>query len=83
MTLRATYRAETDTEEHMSSRQSYRARQYHRLAKSFETVAEATERARKTPPKAKETTCSSNRQNHWGPRSATDRQAQSLGLMVQ
>ena len=37
-----------------SSRQSYRARQYHRLAHSFETTAEATERARTTPPKVKE-----------------------------
>ena len=45
---------ENDTHEHLSSRQSYRARQYHRLAHSFETTAEATERARTTPPKVKE-----------------------------
>ena len=43
-----------DTEEHLSSRQSYRARQHHRLAQSFETIAQATERARTTPPKVKE-----------------------------
>ena len=39
---------ENDTDEHLSSRQSYRARQYHRLAHSFETTAEATERASKS-----------------------------------
>jgi len=45
---------ENDTEEHLSSRQSYRARQQHRLAQSFETMTEATERASKTPPKVRE-----------------------------
>ena len=45
---------ENDTEEHLSSRQSYRARQEHRLAQSFETMTEATERARTTPPKVRE-----------------------------
>ena len=45
---------ENDAREHLSSRQSYRSRQYHRLAQSFETIAEATERARTTPPKIKE-----------------------------
>ena len=34
-----------DAQEHLSSRQSYRSRQYHRLAQSFETIEEATERA--------------------------------------
>ena len=45
---------ENDIEEHLSSRQSYRARQQHRLAQSFETMTEATERARTTPPKVSE-----------------------------
>ena len=45
---------ENDTEEHLSSRQSLKARQYHRLAKSFETIAEATERARTPPTKTRE-----------------------------
>ena len=45
---------ENDTEEHLSSRQSYRARQEHRLAQSFETMTKATERARTTPPKVRE-----------------------------
>lgn len=45
---------ENDTEEHLSSRQSFRARQHHRLAQSFETVEQAAERARTTPPKIKE-----------------------------
>ena len=45
---------ENDTEEHLSSRQSYRARQQHRLAQSFETMTEATERARTTLPKVRE-----------------------------
>ena len=45
---------ENDTEEHLSSRQSYKARQHHRLAQSFETIAEASERAKTTPPKVKE-----------------------------
>ena len=45
---------ENDTEEHLSSRQSYRARQQHRLAQSFETMTETTKRARTTPPKVRE-----------------------------
>ena len=45
---------ENDAQEHLSSRQSYRSRQYHRLSQSFETIPEATERARTTPPKIKE-----------------------------
>ena len=46
--------SENDTEEYLSSRQSFRARQHHRLAQSFERTAEATERARTTPPKTKD-----------------------------
>ena len=45
---------ENDTDLHLSSRQSYRGRQNHRLAQSFESKEEATERARITPPKRKE-----------------------------
>ena len=44
---------ENDTDLHLSSRQSYRGRQNHRLAQSFESKEEATERARVTPPKRK------------------------------
>ena len=42
---------ENDTDLHLSSRQSHRGRQNHRLARSFESREEATERARITPPK--------------------------------
>ena len=45
---------ENDAQEHLSSRQSYRSRQYHRLARSFETIEEAIKRARIKPPKIKE-----------------------------
>lgn len=45
---------ENDTDLHLSSRQSYRSRQNHRLAQSFESKEEATKRARVTPPKRKE-----------------------------
>lgn len=45
---------ENDTDLHLSSRQSYRGRQNHRLAQSFESKEEVTERARITPPKRKE-----------------------------
>ena len=45
---------DNDTQQHLSSRQSFRSRQYHRLAQSFETIAEATERVRTTPPKIQE-----------------------------
>jgi len=44
---------ENDTDLHLSSRQSYRGRQNHRLAQAFESREEATERARITPPKRK------------------------------
>ena len=45
---------ENDTDLHLSSRQSYRGRQNHRLAQSFEDREEATERASITPPKKKQ-----------------------------
>ena len=45
---------ENDTEEHLSSRQSFRALQQHRLAQSFETKTEATDRARTTLQKVRE-----------------------------
>ena len=48
--------SESDTEEHLVSRQSYWARQYHRLVQTHETIGEATERARVTPSKVKERT---------------------------
>lgn len=48
--------SENDAEEDLVSSQSYRAMQYHRIAQTHETLAEATERARVTPPKVKERT---------------------------
>lgn len=48
--------SENDAEEDLVSRQSYRAIQYHRIAQTHETLAEATERARVTTPKVKERT---------------------------
>jgi len=42
-----------DTDIHLSSRESYMSRKNRRLDQCFETIAEATERARLTPPKVK------------------------------
>jgi len=62
---------DTDLHVHLSSRQSYRGRQNHRLAQSFESREEAQERARTTLPKRK-ISHPSNREHHWRPGSAPE-----------
>ena len=44
----------TDTDVHLSLRESYSARKVQRLGQSFETYEEAKERSKKTPPKVRE-----------------------------
>lgn len=52
-----------DTALHLSIRESYSSRQVQRMAQSFETIEEAKERARKTPPKVKERSHTASAEN--------------------